>query len=332
METFIPETAVYTPPEASKYAIEAIKQGRASMARGIPLPIGEGMKEYFAPLQAGQVAVILAQTSNYKSGFAHWWERETANYLMDNGRENEAIIHISVEECIEEQVYLELGNEVGIDAGKLARGDVQDWSLLDAAAVKIGSIPIYRIGDSLARADDMPNLYLSNMVRSLQALTSGKVTGDPITPAMIVVDYLQALPIDPEIKQASHEAQRRLQVRQDFYRSRQMAAFFRAPVVMLAQAKQHLDGAKNDWMMPGIYDGEESSAIAQRADRMLGLWMPARTSTVGSTVSNGERSFVVRENLLMVKVLKQRGGLPAGRTWPCSLDFTKNNITAIGKG
>lgn len=330
-DTFSPETAVYTPPEASIYALAAIRAGQESTQRGIPLPLGEGMSEYFSPLMPGQVTVILAQTSNYKSGFAHWWERETATYLIDNDRGDEAIIHISVEECVEEQVFLELGNEVGIEAGRLARGDIQNWSQLEMAATKIGTIPIYRIGDSLARSEDMPNLYLSNIVRSLQSLTTGKVTGNKITPALIVIDYLQALPIDPEIKQASHEAQRRLQVRQDFYRARQMSAYFSAPVIMLAQAKQHLDGAKGEWMMPGVYDGEESASIGQRADRMIGLWMPARTSTVGAVVSNGERSFIVRENMLMVKVLKQRGGLPAGKTWPCEIDFSRNIITAKGK-
>lgn len=330
-ETFTPEEAVYTPPEASEYALEAIRNAKEHSKTGIPLPLGDELSAYFAPVMPGQVAVILAQTSNYKSAFAHWWERKAANYLIDHERNDEAIIHISVEECVEEEVFLELGNEVGIESGKLARGDVQDWGALEKAAVRVGTIPIYRIGDSLARAEDMPNLYLSNMVRSVQSLVSGKVTGSPIKPAMIVIDYLQALPIDPEIKQASHEEQRRLQVRADFFRMRQAAAYFRCPVIVLVQAKQKLDGAKDDWKMPGVYDGEESSSIAQRADRMIGLWMPSKTSSVGSTVTNGIATYVIQENLLMVKVLKQRGGLPAGKTWPCIIDFAKNEIAPFRK-
>ena len=326
---FEPETTVYTPPEVSKYALEAIRATKTNTVRGIPLPIGEGMREYFAPLTAGQVCVVMAQTSHYKSSFVHWWEREAARYLIETGREDEAIIHISVEECVEDQAFLELGNETGIGAGKLARGEVQDWAALEAAAVRIATIPIYRIGDSLARAEDMPNLYLSNMYRSMQALCSGQVTGQPIKPALIVIDYLQALPIDPEVGKAAMTDQRRLQVREDFYRCRKMAAFFKAPVIVLVQAKQELSTSKSsDWKMPNVYDAEETSAIAQRADRIITLWMPARTGQVNTMVSNGVRSFVVKENLLMVKVAKQRGGLPAGNTWPCDIDFDRNNITA----
>jgi len=326
METFLPETAVYTPPEASKYALDEIRNTRQNKQRGIPLPLGEGLQEYFAPLMAGQTCVVMAQTSHYKSSFVHWWERETAKYLIDQGRGDEAIIHISVEECVEEQAYLELANDSGIGAGRLARGDIQDWSALEAAAVRIATIPIYRIGDSLARAEDMPNLYLSNMYRSMQALCSGLVTGAPIKPALIAIDYLQALPIDIEVGKAEIKDQRRLQVREDFYRCRKMAAFFKAPVIVLVQAKQELQSRVTDWKMPNVYDAEETSAIAQRADRIICLWMPGRTGQVNTMVSNGERSFVVKENLLMVKVAKQRGGLPAGRTWPIDIDFDRNNL------
>jgi replicative DNA helicase len=328
---FIPETAVYTPPESSKYTLEEIRKTRENKQRGIPLPLGEELRNYFAPLKAGQVCAVIAQTSHYKSSFMHWWEREAAQYLIENNRNDEAIIHISVEECIEEQGFIELSNETGVSTSDFARGNVQDWAGLEAAAVRIATIPIYRIGDSLARADDMPNLYLSNMYRSLQALCSGAVTGQPVKPAMIVIDYLQALPIDPEVKKgAPMDAQRRLQVREDFYRCRKMAAFFAAPVVVLVQAKQELGSQTKEskWMMPGVYDGEESSAIAQRADRIITLWMPARTAQLNTSITNGSHSFIVKENMLLVKVAKQRGGLAAGKTWICEIDFSRNTITA----
>jgi hypothetical protein len=52
----------------------------------------------------------------------------------------------------------------------------------------------------------MPNLYISNMVRSIFTMTKGEVTPDPIKPAAIFFDYLQAFPIDPEVKRAAFEA------------------------------------------------------------------------------------------------------------------------------
>jgi replicative DNA helicase len=324
-KAFDPKTAVYTPPEWAGYALEAIKRTQGSATRGLALPIAE-IRDYFAPVLPGQVCALIAQTSNYKSGFMHFWEREAANALIEEGRIDEAIVHVSVEECVEEQAYLYLSRETGEDAGKLARGDIQDWKRLEEAATRIGNIPIYRIGDSLARAEDMPELYLSNMIRSIREL----VTGWKIKPAALFFDYLQAFPFDPEVKRAAPSDQRRLQVREDIYRLRQAAAYFDCPVIVGVQAKQHLDGAPDakNFQLPGIYDGEESSAIAQRADRIITMWMPKQTHAVGTTIKlpDKDMEFKVRENLLFVKVAKQRGGLPAGKTWPCAIDFNKNHI------
>lgn len=321
---FDPKTAIYTPPEWAGYALSAIKRTKTNAMRGLALPILE-IRDYFAPVLPGQVCALIAQTSNYKSGFMHFWEREAALKLAAENRTDEAIVHVSVEECVEEQAFLYLARETGEDAGKLARGDIQDWTRLEEAATRIGNIPIYRIGDSIARADDLPELYLSNMIRSIQTL----VKEWKVKPAALFFDYLQAFPLDPEARQASLGDQRRLQVRQDIYRLRQAAAFFDCPVVVGVQAKQHLDGAPDaNFQLPGIYDGEESSAIAQRADRILTMWMPKQTHAVGTKIRLPEKGldFGVREELLFVKVAKQRGGLPAGKTWACEINFNKNYI------
>jgi len=252
---FDPATAVYTPQEVASLGLTAIKNTAQQAGRGLAFPV-VGVRDYFAPVLPAQVVAIIAQTSNYKSGVMHFWEREAAQQLINEDRSGEAIIHVSVEECVEEQAYLYMARETGEDAGKLSRGNVQDWTKLEAAAVRIGNIPIYRIGDSIARAEDLPELYLSNMVRSIRALTDGKVTGKPVKPAALFFDYLQAFPFDPEIKRASPTDQRRLQVREDIYRLRQAAAYFDCPVVVGVQAKQHLDGASSDsFQLPGSQGG-----------------------------------------------------------------------------
>lgn len=324
-----PATAVYTPPEVSKYTLDAIGDIKQKITRGIAMPI-KGIGDYFAPIMPGQVTVVQAQTSQYKSGFLHFWERGAAAQLIRDGRGDEVIIHVSVEECVEEQGFLMLGRETGEEAGQLARGQVQDWKRLNDAAIKIGTVPIFRIGDSLARAEDMPNLYLSNMYRAINSLVSGEVTGETVKPALITFDYLQAFPIDPEVKKASIKDQRNLQVREDFYRLRQLAAFFKCPVVVAVQAKQDLD-KRGDIAMPGMYDAQESSAIAQRADRIISLWMPKATNSVGSMMQIGMKQVRVEENMLYIKVNKQRGGLPAGQSWLCRVDFRRNDIVMDGQ-
>lgn len=323
--------AIYTPQEAARYGLDAIHKMVGMEMRGMSLNIVD-IKDYFAPVMPGQLCIVLAQTSHYKSGFLHFWEREAAKMLIENKRQNESLIHISVEECIEEQIFLEFARESGENAGKLARGIVQDWSKLEAAAIYIETVPIYRIGDSLARSEEFQTLYLSNIIRSLKDLVEGKITGAALKPAAIFVDYLQALPFDPEVKGAggAYSEQRRLQVRQDTYRLRQAASFFDCPVIVAVQAKQHLDGAPSkDIQIPGIYDGEESSSIAQRADRIIQLWMPKMSHTINSLVEYNNTGFLVKPNTLFIKIGKQRGGFPSGKSWHCCIDFDKNNIAPV---
>lgn len=325
MSEFDPRTAVYTPPEVSTYGLNAIERAKTHTRRGLRFPIA-GIDEYFAPMFAPQLCTVIAQTSNNKSGFLHFWEHEAAKQLTAEKRTDEAIIHVSVEEDIEEQAFLEFARETGESASRMARGEVQDWTRLTAASVKVGAVPIYRIGESLARAEDMPNLYMSNMIRAIKALVQGEVTGTPIKPAALFFDYLQAFPIDPEVRQSGMENQRRLQVRQDTYRLRQAAAYFQCPVVVAVQAKQELNNNKGPIFIPGVYDGEESSSIGQRTDRSVQLWMPKMNHPVGKALDMGGVNYNVAENGIFVKVGKQRGGLPSGKTWLCAVDFAKNHF------
>lgn len=326
--TFDPHTAVYTPPEVSRYGLAAVRNIKANQQRALSIGMAE-IRDYYAPLMPGQLSAIIAQTSNYKSGFLHFLEKVAAAQLIAQGRTDEVLVHISVEEIIEEQSFLLLARESGESAGKLARGQVQDWTRLQESAIRVGIIPIYRIGESLARSEDFPHLTITNMIRSIISLANGEVTGKKMKIAGLFFDYLQAFPLDTEVKQAQMDKQRRLQVRQDIYRLRQISAHFKCPVWVAVQAKQTLSGSSGQFMMPGIYDGEESSAIGQRSDRIVQLWMPKMNHPLGSTVRHNDMSFLVEEDLIFLKVGKQRGGLRSGKTWMCKIDFETNNIAPI---
>ena len=322
---FAPRDAVYTPAEVSSIGVERVRELEKNKHRAMPLDIAE-LRDYFAPMMGGQLCAVIAQTSNYKTGFMTFWERQLAKHLEKQGREDEVIVRIDVENQMEDIAFQSLAEFSGQNVGDLARGQVQDWDRLMEAAIKLGSIMVYRIGSSIARAESMPELYLSNMYRSLRYMRD-ELLGEKVKIAALFVDYLQAFPIDPETKARKNEAQRRLQVRSDIYRLREASAYFDCPVIVGVQAKQTLAGAPGPNMqIPGIYDGEESSAIAQRCDRIIQLWMPKMTHSVGSTIRHKDMSMEVDENLLFVKVGKQRGGLPSGRVWPCRIDFDSGGI------
>jgi hypothetical protein len=320
------EDFVYTPVDASRVGLAQIEHIERGKGRAVRFPIDE-IHPYFAPVWGGQIATVVAQTSQYKSGMLDLIARKAAEDLVKAGRTNEAVIQVMVEESIEDKAISEMARTSGEDPARLSIGEVQDWSRLRASALSVSGIPIYRIGDSLANPDLDNMLTLSNMIRAVQYMRN-KLN---IQPALLTFDYLQAFPLDLETKEMYQpEQQRRLQVRRDVYRLRKLARWLDAPVWLGVQGRQNLSGARGDLLIPGVYDGEETSSIAQATDRMLTQWMPKMTHPLGSTITYGSEehgiSFQVTEDLLFVKVAKQKGGLPSGRVFMCRINYQDGEI------
>jgi len=317
--------AIYTPPEVSTFGIEHIKR----MGRDDQFCLVTGLADldkYFVPLRPGQICSIIGQTSNSKTELIKYIGLVNARRVAQAKLSDHVLIHISVEDLVEEQAIGELARLSGEVAADLAVGKVRNWKALEEAADKVAKIPIIRIGESLGRPDVTPNLYVSNMLKAIDQIVSGKLLGRKIKIAGLFFDYLQAFPIDPEIMKIQKADQRRLQVRADIYAVRQAAVRYGCGVFVNVQAKQKLDGANPPVMLPGIYDGEESSSIGQRSDRVLTIWMPKTTHQVGERIEKGKISFVVEDNLVLIKVAKQRGRLPAGKTFFNRIDFNTGNF------
>lgn len=316
----------FTAAEAMTASLTELQNIRQRQGRAVSIGV-PGLRDYFAPLLPGQVCAVIAQTSQYKSGFLHCVARHITYQLAEQERKD-IIVHVSVEESIEEQGYLELAREADIPFSALVRGDVEDWDMLTAKALQLSTLPIVKISDSIARASNNVRLYLSNVERIIDHLRM-HLPDAPRPIASIFVDYLQALPLDPAYTHGmERKEQRRLQVREDMYRLRQMSMAFDCPIWVAVQAKQKLDGARGEIQMPGVYDAEETSAIAQRCDRILQLWMPKMTHRLGQELKVGDQTLHVAENDLFVRVGKQRGGLPSGRMFHLLIDFQKNELRA----
>lgn len=322
---------IHTPAETARLTVQRAQQMADNKHRSMPFFIDK-IAGYFADLMPGETCGIIAQTSNYKTGSMMIWERVLAAHLKMNGRENEVIYHVDVENTVETLGMMETARYSNHSMADISRGNVRDWGAIIRAADKIAGIEIYRIADKLGGGEDVPEIYLSNIFRAIDYARKGNLLDRPLHPAAIFIDYLQALPLDPEVKRSSKdiEKQRRLQVREDIYRIKRMAKYFECPVIVGIQAKQTLNGHSGPNMqIPGVYDGEETSSIAQRLDRLVGQWMPKMTHTVGQHLDHGSISFDVDEMTVWVKVLKQRGGLPSGRAWRCSIDYNKGTVTAF---
>lgn len=320
---------IYAPIEKSNLGYRQAQKAAEHKQFGIELDIkgtNPSIKDYFAPLLPWEICAIQAQTSNGKTYFTNFWERQIVKQLKDQKRD-EIIIHVSLEESIEAMAFNDYGRILHQKPADFARGAFTDWARMLFAKKEIDGIPVWSIGESADTPEDAPELTLSNIYRSIQELVSGKITGEPWKPAVVIVDYLQALPIDPEVKQAQKQDQRRLQVMNDVFRLRKMTKVLGCPIIVPLQAKQELSGNNLPYMIPGTYDGMETSAIATRFDRIISLWMPKTTHIVGGFAQSKDSgiSIPIKENQAFLKVNKQRGSLPAGMVWELKIDFETQN-------
>jgi replicative DNA helicase len=318
---------VYTPLEVANAGYNGAKFAIENAAFGFDFPHieKEDIGEYFARLLPWEICAILGQTHNGKTTFVDWWEHAICRQFQAEKRPD-LLVHISVEESLEAMSFYQHARYLGITTDKIATGKI-DLKQLEWSVTQIAGVDIYRVADSSQNRDEeTPELYLSNIYRMVRDLRDGKVTGEPKIIGGVIVDYLQALPYDPETRKESEDGKRRIQVRKDVYRLREMATHLSCPIIVNVQAKQKLEGANPPLMIPGMYDGEETASIAQRFDRIISLWMPKTCYPVGSEIRD---VGTVAENGIYVKINKQRGGLPSGKFWRLQWDYKKHDLISL---
>ena len=109
-----------------------------------------------------------------------------------------------------------------------------------------------------------------------------------------------------------------------------MAQYFNAPTVVAIQARQVLAYQySKDLPIPGLYDGEESSALGQNLDRILSVGMPKMWIRPGGSFKWKGTTIGVQDNHQFLWVVKQRGGLPGGKCFLLWNDFQKGIVSSV---
>lgn len=308
---------VFDPGYASQLTLAAAEALERNKDSAIKLGMGDEIDRYFLPMTAGDLVSVIALTSNGKSAVMQFIARQAATQLKEQNRLDECVIVVSWEQTIEHMGLIEIGRSTGFSIEKFARGLITDWEKVKCAALEMASAPIYRIGHSIARRKTMPRLTLQNVSDALKWLEDTS----NVRPALIVLDYLQAMDIE-----GGGNYERRLEVRENVYRAKNLAFDMGCPVMMGCQAKQTIGDRK--CKLPQVYDGEESAAIAQRSDAILCLWIPRTTDALNSRVQVGNAQYEVTPNLLLVAVAKQKFA-DAGRHFAFHFDGGRNYIAPL---
>jgi hypothetical protein len=297
--------------------IQAVKDHqefmRTNSHMALKFPIPE-LQYYFHPVFPGEQQTIQAESHNFKSGFIDFWASYAAQTLPQDKRA--VIIKINTEDAVESLVLSELAKHGAGNLDDLSEGRVNDIEKYVSAEIEAGALPIIHIGESLGMDDSNASmLYLSNIARLIDVVRTDYFA-EPVEIAAIFVDYIQALPIDPEVKKSSIEQTRRLQVMQDENRIRRMAKYFKCPVVVAAQSRELERGKANRLYMPGFFDIQETTFVSQHTDRLSAIALPKMNGRIGELIEYGGVTFTIAENQMWIKCEKQKRYKNVGASFP----------------
>lgn len=302
MTALDPETLVYSPNEASDaYCDYARKREKYP---GITWGV-TSIDEKTIPMLPGDLVGIMGRPGHGKSSLMAYLARKTAKDLVKRNAEDECVIYVTQEQIVEEiEAFFQISDSYNLN--EFAFGKVPLDTVL-AGAVKRISQPIWLIGKSMARRRQSPRMTIQNIQKAILSIEDSF----GIKPAMVALDYIQIVPVHGFYKRWE-------QVEEVSIRCKEMAAHMGCPFVIGIQASRMVDDRQSK--VPQMSDAQHSSGIEQTVDKLFGLWRPALTEERANNrgepnqVRVGNRDFEVVDNLIVVKMIKQRMA-QAGFAW-----------------
>ena len=320
------ERITFSPQHAGRLAVEMVGDNRAHVGEGLRIGIPL-IDKTMVPFRAGQLVTVLAYTSQYKSGFMNWLAKQAVKSIQ--GEEKKIVVKVTWEQSVEEDTLSWLASDADISITKMARGtlDEAEWKLLVGASMRRAVTPLWVVGHSQVEYKSLrkarPRMTMRDVARAMEFIIHD-ATAEILSPALVVLDYLQRIRADPEDGE-----NRRVQMMEAVNLSKDLGIAYGCPVVLGVQTSRS-EQDRND-KIPQLNDGQETSNIEQSSDISFGLWYPIRTEplmTGGKPTMIG--GYMVTKNLLFCRLLKQKLG-EASITYALFVDPEKNEIHAMEK-
>ena len=316
---------VYAPQQVAELAMQEVRSciEWANRGEGLGMPT---VDKVLKPLRPGNLCVIQAYTSNFKTGFMMNWARRLGEQIVKNGQESDCVVYVSWEDTVEDIGIFDLANDTGIDAADIQEGRLTDEAVkkLESAAFRRAAKPVWLVGNSLANRKQQSRLTMSQVETFLEWIEEQM----GFRPLAIFLDYLNK--IQPETNRGWGD-NRRTDMMELTYRASEMSFKRGCPVITGAQSNRVSN--ERAWKLPQKWDCMESSAIEQYAQVVLSLWLPGLTEPHGQWLvgpDGRETDIEVSPNLLIMGVNKQKRG-PAGGWWPLYVDPARNFVGPLDR-
>jgi replicative DNA helicase len=265
--------------------------------------------ERVIPMRAGELVSIISRPGHGKTSLMARMARIEAQRLQEKHGGPpypEAVVYCTWEQSAEElNAMFQASEDFTISDIAWGRAPIDT---IRKQSVKRASLPIWVVGHGIGRAHHKAPRLTPDVV--LKAIESMEVDFD-IKPTLVLFDYLQLIP-------SKNYRDRVQQVTEMPIQIKELALRIGCPAFCGVQAARRVDD--RDDKVPEMRDAQWASSIEQTSDKIFGACRPIRYSPAGGLVKlDGHGEVNVSENLLILRLLKQRGD--SGRhTWPLYFD------------
>lgn len=297
---------VHTPAEVGKAYLAWAERLRndPGIIWGVPC-----VDKRVIPMRAGELISILSRPGHGKTSLLARLARLEAQRIInrhDGPPYSEAVVYCTWEQSAEElNAMFQASKEYTISDIAWGKAPLE---IIRKQSVKRASLPIWVIGHGIGRAHHKaPRLTPDTVLEAIESMEQDF----GVKPTLMLFDYLQLIP--------SRNYQDRVQqVTEMPIRVKELALRIGCPAFCGVQAARRVDD--RDDKVPEMRDAQWASSIEQTSDKIFSVCRPIRYFPNGGLMSlDGYGDLAVSENLMILRLLKQRGD--SGRhTWPLYFD------------
>lgn len=280
---------VHTPAELVSEFVAWAEHNQADPGIKFGIP---SVDQRVIPMRAGELVSFIARPGHGKTSMLAYLARTVGKRLMADPDDKRVVVYVTWEQSSEELTSFFLADDTR-SVSDVAWGRV-DLDAIRAQAIKGVHMPVWVIGHGIGRAGEInvPRMTPEVVLKAIETMEQDHGR----KPALILFDYLQLIPV-------AHGGDRMQQVTEVPILVKELALRVGAPAVVGVQARREVDDRPDK--LPELRDAQWASSIEQTCDKVFGMLRP--TLYRQDFVQLGDKELKVTENLLLLRMLKQRG-------------------------
>ena len=267
----------------------------------------KAIDERVVPFHPGDLVSVIGRPGSAKTSLLIYLARREAQRIHLAGEAGSCVVFVTWEQSVPElEAMLQADAEVHLDDIAWGRADLDK---LITKAQHRAKLPVWIIGMGMGSAGlGRGEMTPSVVFRAIEMLEEGELHGADmkLKPTLMCFDYVQLIPPDTWARQKWERVYEAVNA------CKRLAVRVGCPVVIAAQAGREVDNF--DDKMPRLDSGQMTSAIEQASDKVFGVARPITFKEKAEVVTGQDgHIYDVTDNLLVLRLLKQRMASPTGR-------------------